>query len=130
MSMEHFTNTELADMHLIYELAEGKARAAEILHRERYPQRDAPDHRMLQYRTHFIPFMEQNVLRRYRSKESEHHVESSSPQCPVLTMSITYAFPCLCPCLTIPIMWSGASLCGYLSRCNLSAACTFPFADP
>ncbi|GFV40451.1 hypothetical protein TNCV_4494081 [Trichonephila clavipes] len=48
-SMEHFTNTELADMHLIYELAEGNARAAEILYHERYLQRDAPDHRMPQF---------------------------------------------------------------------------------
>ena len=29
-------------MHLIYGLAEGNARTAEILYRERYPQRDSP----------------------------------------------------------------------------------------
>ncbi|GFV36958.1 transposable element Tc3 transposase [Trichonephila clavipes] len=39
--MECFTNTELADMHLIYGLAEGKAREAERLYRERCQQRDA-----------------------------------------------------------------------------------------
>ncbi|GFW16092.1 isatin hydrolase [Trichonephila clavipes] len=36
----------LADMHLIYGLAEGNARTAERLYRKRYPQRDVPDHRM------------------------------------------------------------------------------------
>ncbi|GFS60651.1 hypothetical protein TNCV_5073811 [Trichonephila clavipes] len=45
--MEHFTNTELADMRLIYVLAEGNARAADRLCRERYPPRDAPDRLML-----------------------------------------------------------------------------------
>ncbi|GFW91477.1 hypothetical protein TNCV_3376411 [Trichonephila clavipes] len=44
-SMEHYTNTELADVHLICELEKGNARVAERLYRERYPQRDAPDHR-------------------------------------------------------------------------------------
>ncbi|GFV18934.1 uncharacterized protein TNCV_4758191 [Trichonephila clavipes] len=44
--MEHFTNIELADMHLIYGLEEGKIRSAEIFYRERYQQRDAPDCRM------------------------------------------------------------------------------------
>ncbi|GFX15604.1 hypothetical protein TNCV_2130921 [Trichonephila clavipes] len=42
-SMERFTNTELVDMHLIYGLAEGNARATESLCHKRYPQRDAPD---------------------------------------------------------------------------------------
>ncbi|GFW52819.1 hypothetical protein TNCV_2393981 [Trichonephila clavipes] len=37
MSMERFTGTEPADMHLIYGLAKGNARAAEGLDRERYP---------------------------------------------------------------------------------------------
>ncbi|GFV89661.1 uncharacterized protein TNCV_1576341 [Trichonephila clavipes] len=45
-SMKRFTNTELADMHFIYRSAEGNARASERFHRERYPQKDAPDHRM------------------------------------------------------------------------------------
>ncbi|GFX66770.1 DUF4817 domain-containing protein [Trichonephila clavipes] len=44
--MEPFTNTELADMHLIYGLAEGNARAAERLFREWYLQKDASDLRM------------------------------------------------------------------------------------
>ncbi|GFV95285.1 hypothetical protein TNCV_4586601 [Trichonephila clavipes] len=39
-SMGRFTNTELADMLLIYDLEE------EGLYRERYPQRDAPYHQM------------------------------------------------------------------------------------
>ncbi|GFX81788.1 histone-lysine N-methyltransferase SETMAR [Trichonephila clavipes] len=41
--MEHFINKDLADMHLIYELAEGNTRATERLYRERYPQRDVTD---------------------------------------------------------------------------------------
>ncbi|GFS62139.1 hypothetical protein TNCV_476881 [Trichonephila clavipes] len=45
-SIERFTNTKLADMHLIYGLAEGNAREAKRLYRERYPQRDTPDRRM------------------------------------------------------------------------------------
>ncbi|GFW52818.1 hypothetical protein TNCV_2393971 [Trichonephila clavipes] len=36
-SMERFTNTEPEDIHLIYGLAKGNARAAERLYRERYP---------------------------------------------------------------------------------------------
>ncbi|GFV86159.1 hypothetical protein TNCV_671561 [Trichonephila clavipes] len=39
-SMERFTNTELTDMHLIYGLVEGNARAAERLYCERYLKRD------------------------------------------------------------------------------------------
>ncbi|GFW28054.1 hypothetical protein TNCV_769341 [Trichonephila clavipes] len=37
-SMERLTNTELADMHLIHVLAEGKARTAERLYRGRYSE--------------------------------------------------------------------------------------------
>ncbi|GFV65478.1 hypothetical protein TNCV_1737151 [Trichonephila clavipes] len=48
-SMERFTNTKLADMQLIYGLAERNVRAAERLYRERYPQRDALVHRMSQF---------------------------------------------------------------------------------
>ncbi|GFU94565.1 hypothetical protein TNCV_2645511 [Trichonephila clavipes] len=40
-NMECFTNTELANMYLIYGLEEGIARIAERLYRKRYPQRDA-----------------------------------------------------------------------------------------
>ncbi|GFV57134.1 DUF4817 domain-containing protein [Trichonephila clavipes] len=44
--LEGFKNTELADMHLIYGLADGNTRAAERLYRGRYPQRDVPDRQM------------------------------------------------------------------------------------
>ncbi|GFX48591.1 DUF4817 domain-containing protein [Trichonephila clavipes] len=44
--MEHFTNSELADMHPIFGLPEENARAAQRLYRKRYPQRNAPDHLM------------------------------------------------------------------------------------
>ncbi|GFW65862.1 hypothetical protein TNCV_586881 [Trichonephila clavipes] len=44
--MERSTNTELVDTHLICGLAEGKAREAERLYREKYPQRDALDQRV------------------------------------------------------------------------------------
>ncbi|GFV63180.1 hypothetical protein TNCV_1022371 [Trichonephila clavipes] len=40
-NMDRFTKFKLADMHLIYGLEEGNARAAERLYRERYPQREA-----------------------------------------------------------------------------------------
>ncbi|GFV68462.1 hypothetical protein TNCV_3129181 [Trichonephila clavipes] len=40
-SMEHLTNTELADMYMVYGLAEGNARAVDRLYLERYPHRDA-----------------------------------------------------------------------------------------
>ncbi|GFT26536.1 hypothetical protein TNCV_3603831 [Trichonephila clavipes] len=42
-NMDRFTDTELADMHVIYGLAEGNVRAAERLDHERYPQGDALD---------------------------------------------------------------------------------------
>ncbi|GFW33772.1 hypothetical protein TNCV_4052211 [Trichonephila clavipes] len=45
--MERFTNTQQADLDLIYELAEGNARAEEGLYCIRSPQRNASDHRML-----------------------------------------------------------------------------------
>ncbi|GFT28615.1 hypothetical protein TNCV_4832061 [Trichonephila clavipes] len=38
-SMEHFTNNALADIHLIFGLAEENARVAERLYRKRHPQR-------------------------------------------------------------------------------------------
>ncbi|GFT12632.1 uncharacterized protein TNCV_5094091 [Trichonephila clavipes] len=44
--MERFTDTELADMLLIFGLAERNARAALRLYLERYPRRDASDSRM------------------------------------------------------------------------------------
>ncbi|GFW08509.1 hypothetical protein TNCV_2775311 [Trichonephila clavipes] len=46
-SMERFTNTKLANMLLVYVLAEGNARAAaERMYRERYSQKDALDHQV------------------------------------------------------------------------------------
>ncbi|GFV01109.1 hypothetical protein TNCV_1010301 [Trichonephila clavipes] len=48
MSNERFTNTKLADMHLIYGLAEGNARSAGRLQHERYPQRDVSDRLMFE----------------------------------------------------------------------------------
>ncbi|GFW81244.1 hypothetical protein TNCV_375921 [Trichonephila clavipes] len=45
-NMERFTNTELADMHLIFGLTEGNAREAERLYHKKYPQRDAPTRQM------------------------------------------------------------------------------------
>ncbi|GFU86279.1 hypothetical protein TNCV_369351 [Trichonephila clavipes] len=53
-SMELFTNTELTGMHLICGLAEGNARAAERLYRERYLQTDKPDCQLFT-KTHFTP---------------------------------------------------------------------------
>ncbi|GFV81524.1 hypothetical protein TNCV_52481 [Trichonephila clavipes] len=44
--MERLTIAELADMHLIYGLAEWNVRAAERLYRERDSHRNAPDCRM------------------------------------------------------------------------------------
>ncbi|GFT40086.1 DUF4817 domain-containing protein [Trichonephila clavipes] len=44
--MEHFTNIELADMHLINGLVEGNARAVGRLYRKSYLQRDTTDYRM------------------------------------------------------------------------------------
>ncbi|GFU80533.1 hypothetical protein TNCV_534071 [Trichonephila clavipes] len=41
-SAKRFKNTELADLHLIYGLAEENTRAEERLCRERNPQRDCP----------------------------------------------------------------------------------------
>ncbi|GFT71525.1 dynein beta chain, ciliary [Trichonephila clavipes] len=46
-SKERFTNTDLVDMHLIYGLAKGNARASEGLYRENYLQRKASDPWML-----------------------------------------------------------------------------------
>ncbi|GFU62335.1 DUF4817 domain-containing protein [Trichonephila clavipes] len=45
MNMYRFTNSELADIHFIYGLAEGKGRAAVRLYRERYPTRRQLNHR-------------------------------------------------------------------------------------
>ncbi|GFT07618.1 storkhead-box protein 1 [Trichonephila clavipes] len=42
-SMERFTNTKPADMHMIYGLVEENSQVAEKLYRERNPQREAPD---------------------------------------------------------------------------------------
>ncbi|GFY30118.1 uncharacterized protein TNCV_4074311 [Trichonephila clavipes] len=44
--VERFINTKLADMHLIYRLTEGDARAAEELNRRRYPLRDVLDRQL------------------------------------------------------------------------------------
>lgn len=78
-------------MHLMYGLAEGNARAAARLYRERYPQRDAPDRRMFSNLHHNLceygslrgnrhsegrprvtrtPRMEQNVLDTVRRNPS------------------------------------------------------------
>ncbi|GFW93424.1 hypothetical protein TNCV_46271 [Trichonephila clavipes] len=45
-NMGRITNIDLADMHLIYGLAEENARAAGRLYRERYHHRDAPERRV------------------------------------------------------------------------------------
>lgn len=44
--MENYTNSEMADMHFIYGLANGNAREARRLYMERYPNRLIPNHRM------------------------------------------------------------------------------------
>ncbi|GFY09750.1 DUF4817 domain-containing protein [Trichonephila clavipes] len=44
MNMYRFTNSELADIHFIYDLADGNGRAAVRLYRERYPTRRQPNH--------------------------------------------------------------------------------------
>ncbi|GFV47601.1 DUF4817 domain-containing protein [Trichonephila clavipes] len=44
MDMYLFTNSELADIHFIYGLADGNGRAAVRLYRERYPTRRQPNH--------------------------------------------------------------------------------------
>ncbi|GFT97666.1 transposase-like protein [Trichonephila clavipes] len=44
MNMYRFTNSELADIHFIYGLADGNGRAAVRLYRERYPTRRQPNH--------------------------------------------------------------------------------------
>ncbi|GFV41880.1 hypothetical protein TNCV_2958961 [Trichonephila clavipes] len=66
-SMECFTNTELADMHLIYVLPEGNARAAQDrLYRKRYPQRDTRDHRMFTNLRHNLCECESLRINRHR----------------------------------------------------------------
>ncbi|GFU69550.1 DUF4817 domain-containing protein [Trichonephila clavipes] len=44
MNMYRFTNSELADIHFINDLADGNGRAAVRLYRERYPTRRQPNH--------------------------------------------------------------------------------------
>lgn len=44
--MANYTNSEMADMHFIYGLANGNAREARRLYMERYPNRMIPDHRI------------------------------------------------------------------------------------
>ncbi|GFX02091.1 DUF4817 domain-containing protein [Trichonephila clavipes] len=44
MNMYRFTNSELADIHFIYGLADGNGRVAVRLYRERYPTRRQPNH--------------------------------------------------------------------------------------
>ncbi|GFT98277.1 hypothetical protein TNCV_2903791 [Trichonephila clavipes] len=66
-SMERFTNTELADLHLIYRLAGGNARAADRVHHESYPQRDASDCRMFA-----------NLLSEYGSLRGSRHNEGGT----------------------------------------------------
>ncbi|GFT41032.1 DUF4817 domain-containing protein [Trichonephila clavipes] len=44
MNMYRFTNSELADIHFIYGLADGNGRADVRLYRERYPTRRQPNH--------------------------------------------------------------------------------------
>ena len=45
-SMERFTHSELADLHFMYELAEGNGRATARLYQEKYPKRNVPYCRM------------------------------------------------------------------------------------
>ncbi|GFX16270.1 hypothetical protein TNCV_4705241 [Trichonephila clavipes] len=107
--MERFINTELAEMHLIYGLAVGSSKAAEILYRERSPQRDAPYHQIfanlhpnlceygsLSDNRHIngtFCSMHGTKCVGYRSQESEYNVRSSSHSEPVLSMSITFNDP-------------------------------------
>lgn len=44
--MENYTNSEMAEMHFIYGLANGNSREARRLYMERYPNRMIPNHRM------------------------------------------------------------------------------------
>lgn len=44
--MANYTNSEMAEMHFIYGLANGNAREARRLYMERYPNRIIPDHRI------------------------------------------------------------------------------------
>lgn len=44
--MNRFSNEELADMHLVYGEAQGNAREAGRIYADRFPNRDAPDHRI------------------------------------------------------------------------------------
>ncbi|GFX82535.1 DUF4817 domain-containing protein [Trichonephila clavipes] len=46
MNMYRLTNSDLADIHFIYSLADGNGCAAVRLYRERYPTRRQPNHRM------------------------------------------------------------------------------------
>ena len=71
-SMDIFTNSELADMYLMYVLAEGNARAAARLYREKYPQRDVPDHRMFSNLHHNLS--EYGSLRSNRQSEGRPRV--------------------------------------------------------
>ncbi|GFX37900.1 DUF4817 domain-containing protein [Trichonephila clavipes] len=74
--MECFTNTELADLYLIFGLAEGSTRAAEILHRENYPHRDAPDRRMFANLHHNLceyGSLRDNRQCRRATSDSNHH---------------------------------------------------------
>lgn len=46
LTMPNFTNSEMADMHFIYGLANGNAREARRLYMERYPNRIIPNHKI------------------------------------------------------------------------------------
>ncbi|GFT56432.1 DUF4817 domain-containing protein [Trichonephila clavipes] len=60
MNMYRFTNSELADIHFIYGLADGNGRAAVRLYRERYPTRRQPNHQTFARREDSI--FEEGVL--------------------------------------------------------------------
>ncbi|GFU83525.1 hypothetical protein TNCV_4217851 [Trichonephila clavipes] len=47
MNMNRYTNSELVDIHFIYDLANGNGRFAVRLYGERYPTRRQPNHQTL-----------------------------------------------------------------------------------
>ncbi|GFV77062.1 DUF4817 domain-containing protein [Trichonephila clavipes] len=53
--MEHYTKTELSDMHLAYGAADCNGRATQWLYGQRYPRRQATSHAFFQRLYHRLP---------------------------------------------------------------------------
>lgn len=122
MDLDRFTNAELADMHLLYGLADGDGQAALRMYRERYPTRRVPHYQMFEQ-------LHRNLIEHgsFTGRvQNTGQLRSTRTRTPVMEENVMLHAVDSNPSTSIPAVAAGTGECSLSVRNVIQAAALHP----